>query len=1204
MTTSAAHLDARPDDGDSPPGTPFALPPVVWFLVAAALALRLLAAYRANLTFDERAHLALAETIRWDTGGVHLVWRSLDHPPLSLYLMKLSGWIFGTSDLGLRVIHVLLGAATVALVYRLGRRAIGCGAGEWAAALLVFDQFHLSWSRVFMPEVPMLFFATAALVTMLRAVERGRQRDFLLLGLLLGVAYLAKETALVLVPALWLYLAVTPDHRAVLRRPAWYAAHIVMLLVVAPDVIGNLRHFDESYLHRDWMMARGSSWPSLKALSLYLGESFRWALGADVLDREYLDGNVFVCHWPAGLLYLAGVVAALKWRRQTGVGLLLVVFAVVIVCFTLLPAGGRFEPFWWASLSLVPAVVFGGGLLDRFALSGRAARWTAAAALAYLAFAVLPAAWRAGPALPRADVEAFVADTLRRAETAIARGDWEEARNRFLFVLNLGGPRAEAYCGLARVAVHDADLPAARRMIDKCLRLEPGHAEALRLREALDSDGMATPEANRERQESAPGGDSRQATQPKQLAKGQAGPPDARSPSGAIAQLTAAIGWSVFLVVVPGVLAAVALGRFASLRSAAPLWSLALNTAALVALCGVLRWSVGTDRVTLVAGWAAWIAVLAAGAWRGGEGRRALGGAARRHAPVAVVGLFAVAGAVVVFLPEQFNQCFCEDGTETFQLARSLADHALPHWEIETWEAVPGGLWGPVVVNPSLVNSYWTFALQTLAGANEASTRWPYWMWSLAALGVAWRMVRREDGEGAWPRAMLLAMSLWLSTVWFTFYVGYNPYMADLANPGVPDALFTLLVLLSLDALRRGSHWGVAVAGILASLVLYSGVVWLAAVLGAAWLGRAMPPRKTLGTAAAAAGALALVVAFYVAYGWRAGVLPYWLDTFDIEYLNDYLAAVPRWQSVPLFAGYFLLGCGIMPAAALVWAIRREPWQRAGAIAAMVYLAVVLGSGFKNLHYLGPMLPIPTVLLLATEPEAPASRRLWRSAAAVGFLAATLVCWPVERQTFTLNRQLGAATTIATKSPQEAVEWARLRHILRRDGSMSWDCDEHTWALYAELDPTLGAPRPLVLVAEAATGAHRAEHLTAGLVGDGARRAVEHEGPAARAIDARDQQPGLPPGYLLLAEAPLPVDVGAEGDGKPAASGRASRVRLYAADPRWAEWLASRRPMRPPERYPWVFRPLASGRFSPHENSLEDVRRLGRWFQGAGAGER
>ena len=61
------------------------LPPILWLILALALALRLFGAWRGNLIFDERAHLALAETIDLRPGHVHLVSRTLDHPLLSIY---------------------------------------------------------------------------------------------------------------------------------------------------------------------------------------------------------------------------------------------------------------------------------------------------------------------------------------------------------------------------------------------------------------------------------------------------------------------------------------------------------------------------------------------------------------------------------------------------------------------------------------------------------------------------------------------------------------------------------------------------------------------------------------------------------------------------------------------------------------------------------------------------------------------------------------------------------------------------------------------------------------------------------------------------------------------------------------------------------------------------------------------------------------
>ena len=315
--------------------------------------------------------MGIAETIDFHPGSLHLVSRTLDHPLLSVYVLKLDGLLFGTSDFGLRLAYVLAGAATLAPVYFLARRAFSPAAGLWAAALLAVDQFHAGWSRVFMPEALMLLFGALALLQFVRAIERGGAGGYALLGALLGLACLAKEPAAILLPAMWIYLLVTPDRRHLIRSRNWWLAHAVLLAVVAPDLLWNLSQWSESYLARDAAMAAGGWQISAKPLSLYLGELMQMGLRADALGEDYLQGNLYVCHWPAGLLYLASVAAAFRWRKDPVVRLLLVVFVVEFSVFLVLPGGAVFEPFWWASMSLIPAVVCAGGCLDRLAQRNR-----------------------------------------------------------------------------------------------------------------------------------------------------------------------------------------------------------------------------------------------------------------------------------------------------------------------------------------------------------------------------------------------------------------------------------------------------------------------------------------------------------------------------------------------------------------------------------------------------------------------------------------------------------------------------------------------------------------------------------------------------------------------------------------------------------------------------------------------------------------
>jgi 4-amino-4-deoxy-L-arabinose transferase-like glycosyltransferase len=508
------------------------------FILASGLVLRLCGAWYASLTFDERAHLALAETVDLRPDHVHLVSRTLDHPFLSIYVLRLGGAVLGKSDFALRLPYVLAGTATILVVYFIGRRAFSPPAGLWAAALLAVDQFHAGWSRVFMPEVLMLLLAALAILQFLRIIQRKEDRLFLcddhagmvpaegpfrqkvpvpfspeksnrtlgnwcLLGALLGLGCLAKEPAILLVPAFWLFLLITPSQRGLLCRPGWYLAHLAAILVITPDLLWNASILSESYLSRDLAFAHDGLRLSLKPLSLYLGEWFN-LLRRDALGKDYRAGNLYACQAIAGIVYLAAIVVSLSAWRHLPVRVLLIVFGTVAAVFAILPGGAMFEPFWWASLSLIPAVVCAGGMFDRLTQLSNGAETRVAfrsvkergfrgakgdnidppalspvrtlvgvAIVAGLGVAYLPSAGNPGVHEPRATVRQFVDDFIAKGNEALAHDELREAESRFIYALNIGGPDADAYRGLAQVAAHRGQPQTAAAFLEKCRRLEP-----------------------------------------------------------------------------------------------------------------------------------------------------------------------------------------------------------------------------------------------------------------------------------------------------------------------------------------------------------------------------------------------------------------------------------------------------------------------------------------------------------------------------------------------------------------------------------------------------------------------------------------------------------------------------------------------------------------------------------------------------------
>ncbi len=594
-----------------------------------------------------------------------------------------------------------------------------------------------------------------------------------------------------------------------------------------------------------------------------------------------------------------------------------------------------------------------------------------------------------------------------------------------------------------------------------------------------------------------------------------------------------------FLFVVPGLLATLLFFRVKSLSATAYVWSLAINSAALILLFLLLRTTIGVERLWFVAGWWGWTLFLFSRAWQANQTPATLRSICQRRGWTLLVAVLAATISIVVLFPEQFVQCFNEDGTENYELARSLRHHLLPAWEPETWEPLAPTRIATVVVNPSLMYSNWTAGTQVLLGDSELATRLPYWIWWLAIVLVCHRIIEPQPKSRGLSTAIPLALLMFLVSMLYSFYTGYNPYMTDLANLGVQDSQFALLILMLYDCLRHHDSKGFAVSAVMASLALYAGPVIVVLTLASAWLWRPMPRLTVIWWGVKTGAVLLSVVLFYLYRGWLEGVLPLWIETLDMEYLNDYMAAVPRWQSGVLFFGYFLVCCGGYAALGLVIAFRRGAWERTAATATLLYLLIVLRSGFKSLHYLGPLLPIPIVLLFVSV----AQRRMrvgWMTSAvtSLSLIACIAVCWPAQRETFTLNRQLGHRTTIATDSYVDAIVWARIRIALRPRGIMSWDCDPHTWVAYSELDASLTNPRDFVLTTGAAPS----------------------------------------PNYLLLWQQPV-VDGG-------------NIVKLYARNREAAGWLASQTGMRPTKRYAPIFQLLADGVYSPHNNNLPDVKRL------------
>ncbi|MGU3292399.1 ArnT family glycosyltransferase [Williamsia sp. M5A3_1d] len=137
---------------------------------------------------------------------------TVDKPPVSQWVMGLSGQIFGYSSASMLIPEALMGVASVALMYAAGTRVAGRPAGLLAGAALALTPVAAMMFRFNNPDAAMVLLMTAGAYCAIRATAVASARWLALAGVAVGFAFLAKMLeGLMVLPALGLvYLVAAP----------------------------------------------------------------------------------------------------------------------------------------------------------------------------------------------------------------------------------------------------------------------------------------------------------------------------------------------------------------------------------------------------------------------------------------------------------------------------------------------------------------------------------------------------------------------------------------------------------------------------------------------------------------------------------------------------------------------------------------------------------------------------------------------------------------------------------------------------------------------------------------------------------------------------------------------------------------------------------------------------------------------------------
>jgi hypothetical protein len=204
---------------------------IVGISMAAGAFLRLWQFNAMGFNTDEAVYAGQAAAISGIPGlkDIFPIFRA--HPLLIQFLLSLIYKIH-FSDVAGRLLAVAFGLGTVYLVYMTGKVLYGRLPGALAALFLAVMPYAVTISRQFLLDGPMVFFATLTLYLLARFGKTNRVEWLYAAGASLGLTFLSKETGIILVGAVFVFLALSPDLR--LRIRDLLVTVGLLLLVVAP----------------------------------------------------------------------------------------------------------------------------------------------------------------------------------------------------------------------------------------------------------------------------------------------------------------------------------------------------------------------------------------------------------------------------------------------------------------------------------------------------------------------------------------------------------------------------------------------------------------------------------------------------------------------------------------------------------------------------------------------------------------------------------------------------------------------------------------------------------------------------------------------------------------------------------------------------------------------------------------------------------
>jgi hypothetical protein len=181
---------------------------------------------------DELYYLACAD---------HLAWGYVDHPPFSIFLLKLSRLIFGDSLTAVRLVPSLAHTGTIVMTGLMVKQMGGKRMAILLAGVAVLcSLIHIGMCLIYSMNAIDIFLWSLTAYLLLKIINTRQNSYWIVLGFVLGIGLMNKISFLFLGAGLFVGLVFT-DRQALTTRWPYYTGAIAGVLFL-PYVIWNLTH--------------------------------------------------------------------------------------------------------------------------------------------------------------------------------------------------------------------------------------------------------------------------------------------------------------------------------------------------------------------------------------------------------------------------------------------------------------------------------------------------------------------------------------------------------------------------------------------------------------------------------------------------------------------------------------------------------------------------------------------------------------------------------------------------------------------------------------------------------------------------------------------------------------------------------------------------------------------------------------------------